>query len=67
MIFDDYNPTQFPGVFKAVNYIRDNLGYSLQKILNSTTNKGYVIATKLRNFFFYIVVDYLINLFSKYQ
>ena len=47
IIFDDYNFSQFPGVFKAINYIGDNLGYSLQKILNSTTNRGYVIATKL--------------------
>ena len=47
VIFDDYNSSQFPGVFKAINYIGDNLGYNLQKILNSTTNRGYVIATKL--------------------
>ena len=47
IVFDDYNPTDYPGVFKAINLIESNLGYNLLKIINSSTNRGYVIATKI--------------------
>lgn len=47
IVFDDYNALDYPGVFRAVNYIENNLGYNLIKILNSNNNRGYVIAKKI--------------------
>ena len=47
IIFDDYNPKQFPGIVKAVNLIEENLGYKLNKIQNIDEKRGYVIAKKL--------------------
>ena len=38
-MFDDYNALDYPGVFKAVNYIENNLGYNLIKILNSNITR----------------------------
>ena len=47
IVFDDYSPRDYPGVFKAVNFIERNFDYNLLKIINSNTNRGYVIATKI--------------------
>ena len=47
IVFDDYNVLDYPGVFRAVNYIENNLGYKLVKILNSNNDRGYVIAKKI--------------------
>jgi cephalosporin hydroxylase len=47
VVFDDYNTSDFPGVVKTVEYIENNLDYSIRKILNPSNSRGYVIASKL--------------------
>ena len=47
IIFDDYNPKQYPGIVKAIDHIEIQFRYSLTKLINSKINRGYVIATKL--------------------
>lgn len=47
VVFDDYNIEKYPGVVKAVSYIKLNLGYKLNIIQNTQNSRGYVIATKL--------------------
>lgn len=46
IVFDDYNAIDYPGVFKAVNFIEKTLGYKIQKIIDHKIRRGYVIATK---------------------
>lgn len=45
IVFDDYTPQQYPGLVKAVDEICSNDNYS-KLIINSTNNRGYVIAEK---------------------
>ena len=46
VVYDDYSPTQFPGVTRAVDEICEKFGYE-KMILSSPSGRGYVIATKL--------------------
>ena len=46
VVFDDYTPTQFPGVVSAVDEICEKYGYSAKK-LAAHSDRGYVVAVKL--------------------
>lgn len=45
IVFDDYNPTLFPGIVKGVDAGCDKWGYTKQ-VLRSRDDRAYVIATK---------------------
>ena len=46
IVFDDYTIDEFPGIVKAIDQIGQDFGYSLEKIIESNQNRGYVVATK---------------------
>ena len=45
MVYDDYNIKKFPGIVKAVDEICNKYSYH-KKLLSSSDDRGYVIATK---------------------
>jgi hypothetical protein len=45
VVFDDYTPSQYPGIVAAVNEICNKYGYSLEK-LSAHSGRGYVVAIK---------------------
>ena len=47
IIFDDYNPSQFPGIVKAVDEICTEHGYS-KRVITLSSKRGYVIGQKMK-------------------
>jgi len=45
IVYDDYNPEKFPGVFKAVNEICEKNNYSMD-VIRSSFERGYVVAIR---------------------
>ena len=45
IVYDDYNPKQYPGLVKAIDEICKNYNYS-RIDLRAHLNRGYVIAVK---------------------
>ena len=45
VLFDDYTPSQYPGIVAAVDQICDEFNYTPEKI-SAHSGRGYVIATK---------------------
>ena len=46
IVYDDYTPSQFPGIVRAVDKICDNYNHQCE-VLKAHSGRGYVVAVKL--------------------